>query len=115
MVIHENQVNLRAWRYLTEWRLGKEILCQRGVVIDGHLGHIRADHAARVAMSDFLDQIGGFPLFPYGVGETVIANSEPDPGAEHRFDGCDTHAVVHVRARLVRYPGLVLVRRSIRS
>ena len=59
-------------------------------------------------MLHLVKQIRCLPFIPHGIGEAVVAKADLDAHSQHGFDLSHAHAVVHVRARLMRKPGACL-------
>ncbi len=105
VVFHEDQIGVTARDDLSERSLGEEGVGKGGIVVDRHLDHVTAVHAARIAVFVLMQQGSSLPLIPHRMGKAVVAKTNTHAHAEHGFDLRHADTVVHVRARLMRDPG----------
>ena len=112
MVVHEDDVGDCARDQLTNRVFGEEEVRQFRVVFHRRLFNPQAIGTAGITGGDLVQQISGFPFRPHIVAETVIAEADAHPALHHFIEGHDADAVVHVGARLVRHPVVVLKQRQ---
>src|SRR5688572_4301373 len=104
VIIDKNKIGIRSWDQLPDRCIGKENICQGGIVVDGHFCHIVTVHSPRVAVMDFMHKVSGFPLLPHRVRKSIVSQTDSYASSQHRFNGCHADAIVHVRAWLVGKP-----------
>jgi len=103
-VIHQDHIRRRAGHERAHF-LREERRRQARVVGGGNLGDHVPRSQARIAIGHLVQQISRFPLRPHSVAEAVVAQRQRDPLGEHGIERGSADGVVHVRARLMRYPG----------